>query len=109
VRAAPSRDCREKNCPAAEVVRRAFNRSDATTEQENLSPSTVPLLTAEAAEAISRLGSPLLAIHKGVIRLVVQRNVRFFLLTTAADEHHDGVWKGSRGKALLLQWPIVFL
>jgi hypothetical protein len=40
-----SRECRRKNCPAAEDVCRILNRSDATTDQQNLSPSAVRLLT----------------------------------------------------------------
>ena len=40
---------REKNCSAAEILRRALNRSDdAPTDQQNLSPSAVRQLTAEA-------------------------------------------------------------
>src|SRR5262249_14446838 len=43
------RECREMNFPGAEDVSRALNRSDAAkTDQENLSPSAVRLLTSEA-------------------------------------------------------------
>ena len=48
-----SRERREKNCPGAEEVCRALNRSDdARTDQQNLSPSAVRLLTAEAISGI---------------------------------------------------------
>ena len=51
-RAVIRRERYEKNCPAAEVVRRALNRpDDARTDQQNLSPSAVRLLTAEAISA----------------------------------------------------------
>src|SRR6516164_4811638 len=48
VRVFAARECREKNYPDAEIVRRALNRfDDVPTDQQNLSPSALRLVTAK--------------------------------------------------------------
>ena len=53
--AARRRELDKKICPAAQIVRRALNRfDDVPTDQQNLSPSAVRLLTAEAISVLCR-------------------------------------------------------